>query len=1077
MQVRTRAVLSDGSGGTMKRTVALPAKLVRPTQAGAYRRARLFALLDRARPVAWVSGPPGAGKTTLVASYVEARRLRPLWYQVDERDGDLATVFYYLRQAAVRAAPRKRWRLPPLTPEYVAGVGAFTRRWFEELFAGLPQPIALVFDNYQEAGAASGLHDLLRCALETLPPKGRVVLISRGDPPAQLARLRAAGDLVRVGWEALRLTAEETRGIARAKTRRAIPPRDLRALHAATDGWTAGLVLMLERVAGRIGRVATAGERPLQAVFDYFASEILARSDSRTRRVLLECALLSKVTARQAESLTGVPQAGKILGELAQRRYFTDSYPDPEPSYQYHPLFREFLLARGREQLSVERRMELRRKAAAILEESYQIDDAAEQLRQAEDWEGLARLASGHAPALLAQGRAPTLAEWLGSLPAAVLDRHPWLLVWSGACAIGVDPDTSHLRFVRAFALFSERGDRVGALVSWAGAVDAIVLQFADAHRLDPWLERVETTVEPFLAEAPPEVAFRVAASVCSALIFRAPFVAELRPWLQRAERLVADDSDVTRRILTAYYLGIHAVWTGDLVRATAVRERARELAASTGVSPLAKIVSLYVEAHASWLSGELARSREAVESALQIANSTGVHLMDAQLVAIGLYSALSAGDAIASAQLLERMAKGLHPARVLDVSHHRYVAAWHARLRGDLNAALRLAGEALAQTLAAGVPFPSALCHHAMALTSHERGDVEGARAHLAEAWTIARRMESRILECSCHLAKAEFAHAAGEADGGRDALAAGLAIARSEGYGNVHWWRQDAMSALCARALKDGIESEYVVRLIRLRGLQPPAAETPEAWPWPVRVYALGGFEVQVDGKPVVFASKAQRKPLALLKALVALGGRAVREQEIADALWPEAEGDAAHQALAVTLHRLRRLLRDDAAIHRQEGRLELDPRRVWSDVAALDVALHRAAHAPPDVRARLVDGALQLYRGPLLTGDEDEPWTAAPRDRLRARVVRELQEVARAFEASGDADRAASCYLKALDVDDRAENLYRQLIALYQRLGRRAEALATYQRCQTTLRVAVGVAPSPETEAIVRALYIAD
>jgi hypothetical protein len=106
---------------------------------------------------------------------VEARRLRPLWYQVDERDADLGAVFYYLRQAAVRASPRRRWQLPLLTPEYAAGIGAFCRRWFEELFAGLPQPIALVFDNYQDVGVDSGLHGLLRCALETLPEIGDTI--------------------------------------------------------------------------------------------------------------------------------------------------------------------------------------------------------------------------------------------------------------------------------------------------------------------------------------------------------------------------------------------------------------------------------------------------------------------------------------------------------------------------------------------------------------------------------------------------------------------------------------------------------------------------------------------------------------------------------------------------------------------------------------------------------------------------------------------------------------------------------------------------------------------------------------
>ncbi len=59
----------------------------------------------------------------------------------------------------------------------------------------------------------------------------------------------------------------------------------------------------------------------------------------------------------------------------------------------------------------------------------------------------------------------------------------------------------------------------------------------------------------------------------------------------------------------------------------------------------------------------------------------------------------------------------------------------------------------------------------------------------------------------------------------------------------------------------------------------------------------------------RPVRFTGKAQRKPLALLQALVAFGGQRVREDRLSEALWPDADGDAAHQALSTTLHRLRR------------------------------------------------------------------------------------------------------------------------------------------------------------------------
>ena len=51
--------------------------------------------------------------------------------------------------------------------------------------------------------------------------------------------------------------------------------------------------------------------------------------------------------------------------------------------------------------------------------------------------------------------------------------------------------------------------------------------------------------------------------------------------------------------------------------------------------------------------------------------------------------------------------------------------------------------------------------------------------------------------------------------------------------------------------------------------------------------------------------------------------------------------------------------------------------------------------------------------------------------------------------------------------------AVELCRRLMALYQRRGRRAEALATYQRCRATLAAKLGLAPAPETEPLHRAL----
>src|SRR5262245_32561771 len=101
----------------MTRNANVLAKLSRPRLHSATARPRLFGRLDHLlrHAVVWIPGPPGAGKTTLMASYLDSRRLPAVWCQLDPGDRDPATFFYYLGLTA-----KQRAALPLLRPEHLA---------------------------------------------------------------------------------------------------------------------------------------------------------------------------------------------------------------------------------------------------------------------------------------------------------------------------------------------------------------------------------------------------------------------------------------------------------------------------------------------------------------------------------------------------------------------------------------------------------------------------------------------------------------------------------------------------------------------------------------------------------------------------------------------------------------------------------------------------------------------------------------------------------------------------------------------------------------------------------------------
>jgi DNA-binding SARP family transcriptional activator len=277
---------------------------------------------------------------------------------------------------------------------------------------------------------------------------------------------------------------------------------------------------------------------------------------------------------------------------------------------------------------------------------------------------------------------------------------------------------------------------------------------------------------------------------------------------------------------------------------------------------------------------------------------------------------------------------------------------------------------------------------------------------------------------------------------------------------------------------ALASGIEVEHTKEIIGKLKLRPRSPGL-EAWPWPLRLRTLGRFEVARDGAPLELRGKAQRKPLELLKALVALGGEGVEASRLAALLWPDADGDAAKASFDTTLWRLRKLLGVDSVLVLAEGKLSVDRRQCWVDVWALErvareaEACAQAAEAPADDAVRLGRALLDAYPGHFLAGDEDERWAMDLRDRLRAKVLRIVLGLGNRLQAAGRWNEGVALYDRALELDNLTEALYRGAMVCHRELGQPAAALQAYRRCRELLSVVLGLAPSAETEAVRRTL----
>ncbi len=228
-------------------------------------------------------------------------------------------------------------------------------------------------------------------------------------------------------------------------------------------------------------------------------------------------------------------------------------------------------------------------------------------------------------------------------------------------------------------------------------------------------------------------------------------------------------------------------------------------------------------------------------------------------------------------------------------------------------------------------------------------------------------------------------------------------------------------------------------------------------------LRLDVLGPFQAQwSDGTPLEVTGK---KIQGLLGYLAVEGARPHGREQVAALLWSETGDERARHNLRQALSKIRREY--GPLIASNGDNLSLD-----RELCSVDVQEFGKLARSTDVEE--LSRCMALYRDDLLDGlvlrealyDE---WLLGAQHQLRRTACDVIERLAAALANADRADEAVAVLDRRIAIDPACEPAHRHLMELYERLGRRSDALRQYQYLTEALEHHLGAAPEPESVAV--------
>jgi DNA-binding SARP family transcriptional activator len=229
-------------------------------------------------------------------------------------------------------------------------------------------------------------------------------------------------------------------------------------------------------------------------------------------------------------------------------------------------------------------------------------------------------------------------------------------------------------------------------------------------------------------------------------------------------------------------------------------------------------------------------------------------------------------------------------------------------------------------------------------------------------------------------------------------------------------------------------------------------------------LQLSVFGRFELTGPDGPIDLTSK---KLAALIAFLACTAPRQHSRDKLMTLLWGWHFDAQARQNLRQGLHRLRRVLGEDALVSNAES-ISLHPGAVACDATRFEALL-------TDGGRDALREAVDLYRGRLLAEiaiPEEEAWTEwldVQRQRLDGLALDAMVKLAEQELQLGNHEQALNAANRAIAFVSHREDAHRLIMRALAAGGRRADALKHYEDLAALLKRELAVEPDPKTRSL--------